>query len=115
MRASEFRWQVRAPDKFPVAHDRGSLDHVAQFANIPWPRVVLEHLRDLGIDPADLPAMLGVHIAQQMLHEQRQILLAIAQWRQINVKDVQPKVEVLPKLALRNRLLGILIRRREYP
>jgi hypothetical protein len=46
--------------------------------------------------------------------KQRDVSLSIAQRRQVNVKDVQAKIEILAKLALCHSLFRILVRCGEH-
>src|SRR5205823_1375518 len=67
-----------------------------------------------GADAADVLAMLGVDVAQNMLHEKRDVVLVFAEGRQVNVKDVQAEVEVLAQLTIADGLLGVFIRRSDH-
>ena len=69
----------------------------------------MEKFADFGVDAANLAAVLGVEVAQNVLDQQGQIFLAVAQRRQMDVEDVQAEVEVLAKLAAGHGLLGILV------
>ncbi len=53
--------------------------------------------------------MLGIHVAQDMLDENGNIFLVLAQRGQVNVKHVQSKVEILPQLAAANGRLGFFV------
>ena len=114
MGAAEIRGKMAAADELPVTHDHGALENIAQFAHVARPGVAVKKLAHFGIDAANLPAVLGIEIAQNVLDQQGEIFLAIAQGRQMNVKHVQAEIEILPKLAVRNSLLGIFIGGREH-
>ena len=49
-----------------------------------------------------------------MLDQQRQIVLVLAQRRQVNVKHVQPEIEILAQMPVGDGLLGILVRGRQH-
>ena len=68
---------------------RGAFQNVAQFANISRPGVAHENIQHFRADAAHVLAMLGVYIAQDMFHQQRDVFLVFAQRRQIDVKHVQ--------------------------
>ena len=73
-----------------------------------------EHFEHLGIHAANLASVLCVDIAQHMLDQQRDVVLAFAQRRQMNVEYVQAEIEILAQLALCYSLLGLLIRRGKH-
>ena len=39
--------------------------------------------------------VLFVHIGEQRVHQVGQIVLVLAQWRQVDVEDVQPIIEIV--------------------
>src|SRR4029077_4841761 len=109
MGAAEVRRKMAAADEVSVAHNHGTLEHIAQFADVSRPSITVEELADFGIHTANLTAVFGVEVAKNVLDERGYILLTIAQGGQMNMKDVQAEIEILPELAVRDRLLGVLI------
>src|SRR5260370_28225050 len=109
MSSGESHGNVAAADEVPVTHNPGTVERVAQFADISRPSIAVEELADFGIHPANLTAVFGIEVAENVLDERGNILLAIAQSGQMNMEDVQPEIEILPELAVRNRLFGVLI------
>src|SRR2546427_4794692 len=107
--AAEVRRKMTAADEVPVTDNHGAFEHIAQLADVSRPGIIVEKLADFGIHTANLAAVFGIEVAQNMLDEQGEILLAIAQRGQVNMKDVQAEIQILPELAVRNGLLGILV------
>ena len=73
-----------------------------------------EDIHHFRADSADMPAVLGVDVAQNVLHEQGDVFFVIAKRRQVKMKNVQPEVEILPQLAVADGLLGIFVRCRNH-
>ena len=79
-------------DEVPLGQDRRALDDVAQLADVAGPRIVLEKVHRLLVDRAHRFAVARVELVEEVLHEQRNVLLAIAQRRQLDGEHVQPVV-----------------------
>ena len=92
-----------------LAHDDGALQHVAQFANVPWPVVLLEHLHDFFANGSDFALMLAAHVGKQVLYELWQILFVLAQWRKINVENVEAVKQVIAYFAASDSRLRQLV------
>ena len=58
--------------------------------------------------------MFLVELADEMLSEQRNILLAIPQRRQVNRKHGQAVVEVVPNFSFAQSVAGFLVRGRNH-
>src|SRR6185503_14016628 len=85
-----------------------------ELADVAWPMARDEQLDGLGrIDLAFLAA-LRRDLPQEVLDEQRNVLAALAQRRQMNVDDVEAVVEVLAERALDHQILEILMRGRDH-
>src|SRR5579859_1846949 len=108
---TEFRREAGAGDEVFVTHNGGAFEGVAQFADIAGPGVAHEDVQHLVADAADVLAVLGVDVAQDVLDKKRNIVFVLTERRQVNVKDVQAEVEVLAQLAVADGLLGIFIGR----
>src|SRR5260370_14902393 len=110
MGSAEIHGKIAAADEVPVTNNDGMGERGAKFADVSRPSIAVEELADFGIHTANLTAVFGIEVAQNVLDERGNILLAIAQSGQMNMEDVQPEIEILPELAVRNRLFGVLIR-----
>ena len=65
-----------------LRHQHGALDGVVEFANIARPGMVEEHLHRHRFESLELLAITLRRLAQEMMREQRNIFLALAQRRQ---------------------------------
>ncbi len=70
MGAAEIRGKMAAADKIPVTNDHGAFEDIAQLADVSRPGVTVEKLADFGINPANLTAMFGIEVAQNVLNQQ---------------------------------------------
>ena len=53
--------------------------------------------------------MLCVDVAQNVFHQKRDVVLVLAQRRQIDMKHIQPEIQVLSQLPAGHRFLRILV------
>ena len=51
--------------------------------------------------------IIGGRVVQKVASEERDVFGAATKWRQVNGKDIETVIEVLAKIAFRNRLLQI--------
>ncbi len=93
--SSKFPRQAGARDQLFFAHDWRALQYVTQFADIPRPGVAHEDVQYFRADSADVLAMLGVDVSQNMFHKQGNVLFVIAERRQIDVEDIQAEIKIL--------------------
>ena len=82
-----------------VAQDHRPLDVVLQLADVARPVVLAQQPHRLGVDPADLAAVLLGVALQEELDQRRDVLAALAQGRQVDRDDVEPVVQVLAEPA----------------
>src|ERR1035437_2260301 len=92
-----------------VEHDQ-ALRGVPQLAHVAGPTVALQ--RDPGIGhhlrwPAPRRAR---ELLDECVHEEREIAGASAQWREVQVDDVEPVEQILPEITLGDRLLDVAVR-----
>ena len=86
----------------PGHHDHQPLDHVAQLAHVARPRVALQHRRARPARSVfEPPAVLARELRHEVLGEQRDVLLPLAQRRHEDRDHVQPEVEILAETARR--------------
>ena len=86
-------------DELARAEDHRALDHVAQLAHVARPVVLLEDPHRRRIERRHRLVVARVELGEERLHQQRQVLLALAQRRQLDGEHVQPVVQVLAQLA----------------
>jgi hypothetical protein len=77
-----------------IGQDHGSLHYVLKFPDVPWPVIALEELRGMLIDPTNRFAHLRGISGDEILSQQKYVLAALAQRRNVNGKDVQTIEEV---------------------
>ena len=96
--------KVLGLDRAAIGQNERPLDHVLQLADVPRPQVALEHLdRLLG----GLHGALGNdrRAADEVIHQQRDVALSLAQRRDVHGEHVEPVVEVLAEGAVLHHLL----------
>ena len=89
-------------------HDRHALHQVGQLADIARP-VVLTQRHDRARVEADRAALLVLHARDQLAHQQRNVLDALAQRCHLDGEDVEAVVQVLAEAALLDHLLEVLV------
>jgi hypothetical protein len=101
--------QVLDADQAVMAEDEGALDDVLELTNIARPVVSHEQRQGFGLDTLDRPALQAIEAADEMLDQERQILLAAAQRRQLDADHVDTVVEVLAQRARADLLGQVLV------
>ena len=81
------------------SQEQEALDHVAQFADVSRPRVLLERI-DRRIGEGDgLSAVLRADLAGKVFDKSGQVLGAVAQRRQLHGEHNDAMVEIAPEAA----------------
>ena len=96
--------EVSRLDEIAFGQDRRALHDVAELTNVPRPEILLEQVDRFLIHGADRLAVALVELRQEVLGQQRDVLPAIAQRRQLDGEHVQPVIQVLAQLARLDRL-----------
>src|SRR2546429_9754470 len=73
----------RSRDQLFLAHDGRALQSVAQFADVSRPGMPHEDIHHFRADSADMPAVLGVDVAQNVLHEQGDVFFVRSEERRV--------------------------------
>jgi len=97
------------------AEKNRTLDDVAQLAHIAGPGIHLEKVDYLVTETLDFAPTIGGELAQEHIREQRDVLAAFPQGRQVDGDGVDAEVEVLSKPSLADFLLEGTHRRRNDP
>src|SRR5262249_44061724 len=84
---------------WPNAQGHGPLDDVAQLADVARPAVLFHLVIGRLGEVADPPARLADEAFQEVVGEQADIALALAQGRYADFDDLQPEEEVAAELA----------------
>src|SRR5258706_11970992 len=103
------------PERLSGAQDHRPLDDVLKLADVARPIVRLAELQRLLVDPADLLSRLFRIAADEVVHEERQVALALAQGRDLDGEDVQPVEEVRTKVAAGDRPTQVPVRSGDDP
>src|SRR5712691_10937967 len=106
--------QLAARDDLTAGQDDGALDDVLELAHISRPVVFGETLERLFADRRRLGCRAVAVLREEVLHERWDVLLAVSQWRHVDVDDVEPVEEVVAELVLLDLLLQILVRRADH-
>ena len=93
-------WKIVDGYDVGLAHHHGALYAVAQLPHIAGPGVIVQDHSRLGLDRLDVLAVFPRKLADEGGHEQRDILLALAQRRNVDVHHIEPVVQILPELPL---------------
>ena len=89
--------------------DEGLLDDVFHLPDISRPRIPCEQLNGLLGKLLVWPAVFLDPLGQEVLRQQRDILSAVAQRRQVQGDDIDPIIEVFPKLSFPDQFLKVLV------
>src|SRR5690606_17914791 len=98
-----------------VAEEQAALDDVLELADVAGPGMPEEALHRAVGHPAHVLLELGAEVAEEVLDQERDVALALAQRRQAHLDHVEPVVEVLAEAALPDLLQQIAVGRRDQP
>src|SRR4029077_8877177 len=87
----DVRRQVARQNQIILAQGAGPLDRVLQLAHISWITVMTQNIDGLRVDLFGFPPSCTCLFLQEMLHEQRYVLPALAQRRNLTQNDRQPR------------------------
>src|SRR5690606_34091195 len=94
-----------------AAEDHRALDGVLELADVAGPAPGLQGLHGLGREAVERLAVLRAVPDEEVLGEQRDVAVALAQRRQVHADDVQAVEEVLPEAARLDLLLDVAVAR----
>src|SRR5207249_21197 len=97
----------------PVAEDQSPFDHVAQLTHIPRPIPCLKRLQGVGIDGRDALLELAVERLAEVVGEERQVALDLAQGRQGHGGDGDAVVQIGSERTRFHLLLQVAVGRRD--
>src|SRR5512146_1234241 len=104
-RPGEGSGKVLHSDPVHPAQDGPPLDDVPQFSEVSWPGVTLQrlhgHIRETDEAPVVSPA-----VENEQLHRERfKVLWTVAQWRNLDLDDVQAVEKIFPEPSVLYLLL----------
>src|SRR6185436_7786492 len=103
------RREVVAVDHLAVAHQHRSLEGVLELADVARPVVAGQHVDRGRRNALDAARMLAGELLEEVIDEQQQVGLPLAQRRDEDGEDVEPVVEILAEGAGGDRLLQVLV------
>src|SRR5206468_2714347 len=106
----DFVWQVFCLDAVLACEHDAALDEVLELPHVARPRVGLEPLDRLAREALELPAVLGSVDAQEVLGEDADVLVTLAERWHTDRDDIEPVVEVLAEAPLSHHLGQVLVR-----
>src|SRR5262245_1499168 len=106
--------QVGEADLAAAAQHHQPLDQVLELAHVARPVVAHERFHGLGRDAARAELLLLAGLAQEVRHEQRDVLAALAERRHFDRDHVEPVEQVLAEALLPDRQLQLLMRGRDH-
>ena len=71
--------------------------------------------RTLSPTPATLRPCFVIHVSQQCVHQLRNVFFVVAQWRQVDVENVEPVIKIAAQFALGHRLFRNFVGGRQHP
>ncbi len=88
-----------------LGNDHRSLDSVLQFANVARPWLLLQKVHGVGRDPRDALVHLLRELVNEVIDQGGDVVLALAQRRQLDAKDIQAIEEVGTKFSFLDQTL----------
>ena len=76
--AAEVGGKMAPANEVAVTHNHGTLENVAQLANVSRPGITVKKLADFCVNTANLTGVFDIEVAQEVLDQHGQIFLAIA-------------------------------------
>ena len=92
-----------------VGEDDGALDDVFQFADVAAPMVAEHGPHGAVGDAVDFLAHVARVFGEEVMHQKRDVLLALAQGGKLKFDDVEPKEEVFAELFFLGHLFQVLV------
>src|SRR5271157_1058513 len=92
-----------------LGDDHGALDSIFKFANITGPLVTVQEGHGTRCDAVDAFVHGGGELPDKVFNQNRDIALAIAQRRQLNLKNIQTVKEVWAEAAFFDELFEFLV------
>src|SRR5262245_43726222 len=105
--------QVLEPDRPPRPGRDEGLDDIAQLPHVARPAVALQRHARGGLDRGGPPPMLGGEQPDEVVEEERDVLGAIPQRRELHLHDRESEEQVLAELPPLDLLLEVEVGRRD--
>lgn len=92
-----------------AAQDDRALDDVLQFADVAWPGMAFEGFHASAGDAQDLHAVFAGEALAELIGQEGNILLVLAQGRDTNGHDVQAEIQILPEFFALDALFEVAV------
>ena len=92
-----------------LGNDHSPLHRIFQFAHIARPNLLLEQVHGRGRNPRDALAHGQREFTDEMVDQRGNIVPAVAQWRQLDVKDVQAVEQIRPERAFVDQRFQVFV------
>src|SRR5690606_10310394 len=89
--------QIAEPERVRSAQHGRAFDHVLELAHVAGPGVVGELLQHLGTDPESRAPVLPAVEAEEVIHEQRDVLAPSTERRRLDRDHVETVIKILAK------------------
>src|ERR1051325_1296109 len=99
--------QIAGVDGIGIGANNRALDDIFEFAHVPGPFIVHQHLHGAQGDAIDMLVIGGGILFDEMIGERRDVFLVIDERRRLDRHDVDAVVEVEPEFAFRDHALEI--------
>src|SRR5712691_11791758 len=94
------RGEVSGRESSLSSHNHRPLEDVPQLTNVAWPGIVHEHPESCRVEIGNPAVVLLVESADQGLGDRRYVVLAMTQWRYVDVEDIEAEVQFFPQHLL---------------
>jgi hypothetical protein len=98
-----------------VAEQHGPFDDVGQLAHVAGPGVARQHVERAGRDPAGALAVVAGELGQEIVGQQRNVGLTVAQVRHHDREAAQAVEQVGAESVVRDRAFEARFRGGDYP
>src|SRR5258708_1568594 len=102
-------------DQPALAQNRGPLERVAQFPNVPRPVVLEQRLSRRSCQAGRRTSERLRDLLEERVAQQHDVARALSKWYQTDVEHLQPVEEVFAKVATLDRLAQAAVGRRNDP
>ena len=96
-----------------VAHEHRALERVLELADVAGPVIRHQHVDGGRGNPLNHLTVLARKLLEEVIGQQQHVRLPVAQRRHEDREDIEPVIEVLAEGPLRDRLLHVLVGRRD--
>src|SRR6185369_14952395 len=93
------RWQEARQQRHPLCTQNRLFQHVLKLADVPRPMVGAQAIHGFGSYASDTPAELAAEPLNIVLGQQRNVITAFTQGREVDREDTQAVVQIEPKLV----------------